>query len=67
MNLTQKGKLNRYWRWLEGGNWVEDVVERGNGLGERGRGLGERTEIRGCTSGMNQRPGTAYAPRSLWW
>ena len=52
---------------MEGGNWVEDVVERGNGLGERGRGLGERTEIRGCTSGMNQRPGTAYAPRSLWW
>jgi hypothetical protein len=24
LNLSQKGKQNRYWRSMEGGNWVEE-------------------------------------------
>ena len=31
LNLSQKGKQNRYWTLMEGGNWLEKGMGRGEG------------------------------------
>ena len=64
MDISQKRKQNRYWRSVEGGNWVEERMERGV---EWDRGLylgrvGERERETGVGGGQSLR----YA-RDLGW
>jgi hypothetical protein len=41
MNLTQKGKLNSHWRWVERGNWVGKGLKGRTGMEIRcGQGAG---------------------------
>lgn len=45
LNLSQKGKQNRYQRWMDGGNWVREGMGRGAGLGNMSVGrAGEREQ-----------------------
>jgi hypothetical protein len=43
MNLTQKGKQNSYWRWMEREKWEGEGMRRGRRTGiSVGRGAWER-------------------------
>ena len=54
MNLTQKGKPNSHWRWMERGTWMEEGMRRGIGMGSD---VGKGIEMRMTIGRTSWRPG----------